>query len=43
MGEILSNAFDFFNSLDIMGLNLTTWFVIVLVLSAIVIFVRGNK
>jgi len=43
MGEIFGSAFGFFNNIDIFGLNLTTWFVIVLVLSAIVLFVRGNK
>lgn len=43
MVEIMSSAFSFFNSVEVMGINITTWFVIVLVISAIVLFVRGNK
>lgn len=43
MGDILSSAFGFFNNVEVLGINLTTWFVIVLVISAIVLFVRGNK
>lgn len=43
MGEIFSAAFDFFNSCEVGGLSLTIWFVIVLVITAIILFVRGNK
>ena len=43
MGEIFRSAFDFFGCLDIAGLNLNIWFVIILVITAITIFVRGNK
>ena len=43
MGEIISSAFGFFDSVQIFGLSLTVWFVVVLVIGAILLFVRGNK
>ncbi len=37
------SVFDFFNSVTVAGMSLTTWIVIALVLSAIALFIRGNK
>lgn len=36
-------VFNFFNDTTVAGLSLTTWIVIVLIFSAIALFVRGNK
>ena len=36
-------VFDFFTGSTVAGLSLTTWIVIVLIFSAIALFVRGNK
>lgn len=36
-------VFGFFESVTIAGMSLTTWIVIALVLSAIALFIRGNK
>ncbi len=36
-------VFNFFSSTTIAGMSLTTWIVITLVLSAIGLFIRGNK
>ena len=39
----LQSVFDFFSNTTIAGLSLTTWIVIIIVFSAIGLFVRGNK
>lgn len=36
-------VFDFFSGTTVAGVSLTTWIVIILVFSAIALFVRGNK
>ena len=41
--DSFSAVFGFFNGTTVAGLTLTTWIVIVLVFSAIALFVRGNK
>lgn len=40
---LIQDVFTFFDSVTIMGMSITTWIIIVLVFSAIAIFVRGNK
>lgn len=42
-GSLISDVFAFFDSTSIMGMSITTWIIIVIVFSAIAIFVRGNK
>ncbi len=39
----LQSVFDFFSNTTIAGMSLTTWIVIIIVFSAIGLFVRGNK
>lgn len=39
----IGSVFDFFSSTTVAGMSLTTWIVISLVLSAIALFIRGNK
>lgn len=36
-------VFDFFSSTTVAGMSLTTWIVIIIVISAIGLFIRGNK
>lgn len=46
MDSLLSTfkiVFNFFDSTTIAGMTLTTWIVILIVISAIGLFVRGNK
>lgn len=40
---LISDIFYFFDDTRILGMSLTTWFVVVLVISAIGLFIRGNK
>ena len=39
----LKSAFDFFSGTSIAGMSLTTWIVIIIIFSAIALFIRGNK
>lgn len=39
----LGEAFDFLNSTTIWGMSLTTLLCILVLLSAVVLFIRGNK
>lgn len=43
ISSIVSSVFDFFTGVSFFGLNMTTWIIIVLVLSGITLFIRGNK
>lgn len=36
-------CFDFFSSSKIGGMSITTWLVIIVIFSAIGLFIRGNK
>ena len=36
-------CFDFFNSTTVAGMSITTWLVIIVIFSAIGLFIRGNK
>ena len=36
-------CFDFFSNTTIAGMSITTWLVIIVIFSAIGLFVRGNK
>lgn len=40
---LISDIFYFCDDTHILGMSLTTWFVICLVISAIGFFIRGNK
>ena len=37
------SVFDFFSATNVAGMSLTTWIVIIIVISAIGLFIRGNK
>ena len=37
------SVFDFFSNTTIAGMSITTWIVIIIVVSAIGLFIRGNK
>lgn len=46
MQEFFNNMkliFDFLDDTAVLGMSLTTWIIIVLIISAISIFIRGNK
>ncbi len=36
-------VFGFFDTVKVAGMSLTTWIIIALVVSAIALFIRGNK
>lgn len=39
----IADIFYFLEEVKILGISLVTWFVIFIVLSAVVLFIRGNK
>lgn len=39
----IKSVFDFFSNTTVVGMSLTTWIVIIIVISAIGLFIRGNK
>ncbi len=41
--SFLSSVFDLCNDVKILGISLVTWFVIFIVISALALFIRGNK
>ncbi len=41
--DTIRMCFQFFDNTSVMGLSLTTWIIIVLVITIISIFIRGNK
>ena len=46
MNDLLNtfkSVFDFFSATTVAGMSLTTWIVIIIVISAIGLFIRGNK
>lgn len=36
-------VFNFMDTVNICGMNLTTWCIIIIVLSAVALLIRGNK
>ncbi len=40
---MLSDIFYFLDDTQILGISLTTWFAIIIILSAIGLIIRGNK